>query len=240
MIDTNCQITSKVLQYYLPKKNRQLNQTLHTVRYRLDRWVYQNPSFLSHWPLYIQCSRITCPSSRHWTCSLCVFIWHTHQIPCENCHRLSRKEQPAEFRRLQGLFVSTMPYRAFAFERTWLRGRILGIAEPRSFSAAKRASAAYRLAGLSRVFRTSRSPTRLCAETNRPYSPRFWTFDFIYKMKSIKLSPWTKVKLHEPVKRIWHEACDARAQQVKKWKWWMLRSGKDERQVQGKRYNIPI
>jgi len=61
-----------------------------------------------------------------------------------------------------------------------------------------------------------------------------WTNDFIYKMKSIKLSPWTKVKLHELVKRIWHEACDARAQQVKKWKWWMLRSGKDERQVQGK------
>ena len=40
------------------------------------------------------------------------------------------------------MFVSGMPYRAFAFERTWLRGRVLGIAEPRSFAAVKRASAA--------------------------------------------------------------------------------------------------
>ena len=48
-----------------------------------------------------------------------------------------------------GLFVSTMRYRAFAFERTRLRGRVLGIAEPRSFSAAKRASAADRSAAFS-------------------------------------------------------------------------------------------
>ena len=59
-----------------------------------------------------------------------------------------------------GLFVSGMPYRAFAFERTRLRGRVLGIAKPCSFSAMKRVSAADRSASFSAHFGHQRAYER--------------------------------------------------------------------------------